>query len=66
MNQVDDVPPVPPVARNGQAKPLPAKTGDLPASDLGAPDVRPLAGDEFIFVSPAAAPFPEFSPDFRR
>lgn len=62
MIQVDDMPPVPPVARNGQAKPFPAKTGDLPASDLGAPDVRPLAGDEFIFVSPAAAPFPRVFP----
>lgn len=62
MIQVDDVPPVPPVARNGQAKPFPAQTGDLPASDLGAADVRPLARDEFIFVSPAPAPFPRVFP----
>ena len=62
MIQVDDMPPVPPIARPGQAKPLPANTGELAASELCAPDERPPAGEELIIVSPPPAPFPRVFP----
>ena len=62
MIQVDDIPPVPPIACPGQAKPFPANTGDPAVSDLGAPDERPPVGEELIFVSPPPVPFPRVFP----
>ena len=62
MIQVDDMPPVPPIARAEQARPFGANTADLAASDHGAPNERPPAGEELIFVSPPPAPFPRVLP----